>query len=243
MATFAYADEPKWMNYPVQRKWSAESGLHGDVLNHRVGQPKYYPDRYTTVHENCHFISSEIRNKYEAGTNAFYLGNDRAIVLKEPKATIAQAASFVNKVLEGSRFNLYLVRQRQFWNDMPLYLVDEHVAYLMESKAAMEDALVKEPTEATDILISPIEFSVYTVALARAVAEHDKEYFASNKQFRDLITWLVKESFAVYHQGQKYPVYKNAADPYQIMKSGKGGTGFRNFCEKSLGIDLKEIFK
>src|SRR5262249_24343559 len=144
-----------------------------------------------------------LRTKYTLAlgrrVNAFYLGGDRFVVLDEPGMKKSAVAEFIPQALRGDRFDLYVQNQKE-WDDAPLYLFDEWVAYVNGSQVALEEAAKKPPTRSNEIF-SCLEFAVYATALGMAVEKHDARYFARNEAFRDFLAWHLERSLATYRQG------------------------------------------
>jgi len=104
-------------------------------LHCRLENPNYWRDHkepgdlITWAHEMNHGVS----NRLHASTtkHGIYIGDGKGIVLKHPKVTIEQVARAVPKEQRGPIFKLYMVEQpKGGWNNSPIYLLDEHNAYI-----------------------------------------------------------------------------------------------------------------
>lgn len=91
----------------------------------------YDSNEETMCHELTHQLNSKIRNM-NGGTgnfNAVYLGNGYAWVMKEPNVTLADVAVLVKPEYRDGPYNLYLIQQQKYWNNEPLYVLDEWISY------------------------------------------------------------------------------------------------------------------
>jgi hypothetical protein len=86
-------------------------------------------DKINYAHEGTHGVNAEIRNAVGRPNNAAYLLGDRAWVMAEPETTLSVVARRVPASLRGGGYKLYLIKQRRYWNNQPLYLLDEWSAY------------------------------------------------------------------------------------------------------------------
>lgn len=110
-------------SYPTKTPYTDP---YSDIKAHCV-QWTDYDDRMTEAHENTHQINSEMRGRLGDGRNAFYCLNDKCIVFREPPVRLSDVAKAVR--VRGKVYDLYLVQAQQWWENEPLYLLDEMVAY------------------------------------------------------------------------------------------------------------------
>lgn len=139
---------------------------YDDIMRH-TRQPFKGGGRMTEAHETTHGIHADLRNRApETRVNAFYVLDDRALFLPEPNVTLADVAARVPKKARGEVFDLYLVKQRKYWNTNPLYILDEMVAHTngavvgheeQESGWQYECARAQEMTKYAWYLILAIE--------------------------------------------------------------------------------------
>lgn len=128
-------------HYPAVNQDSADKTLLGDIITH-CRDWKHFADassRYTTAHECTHGINNDLRlgSGDWQGKNGFYLGQDRAIILDEPKIRKRDVVPFIPESLRSARYNLYVLGQSE-WDSKPLYLFDEGTAYINGAWAAIE---------------------------------------------------------------------------------------------------------
>lgn len=154
----------------------------------RLEDPHYWADKnepddlITWAHEMNHGVS----NRLHASTikHGIYLGDGKGIVLKHPKVTIEQVANSVPKNQRGPIFNLYLVEQRKGWNNSPIYLLDEHNAYITGALARKQ--LGWERRKETEDFAKEMER--YCRALLSVVKKRDPEY-PDLKHLSNFIEW------------------------------------------------------
>jgi hypothetical protein len=196
----------KWLLIPAVRNTSG--GVFEDVMSHSRESPATYGDRATTAHETLHGINSYLRNKYPVRgkrTNGLYLGQNQAVILEEPRLRKSAVAAFVPAVLRGSRFDTYVVGQRE-WDDTATYLLDEWICYILGAEAALESTESGDGSKC-DIVYAAAEFAVYGTALLLAVEQHCPDYLRRNPSFAPLIAVLVERSLEVYARGLKTKEY------------------------------------
>jgi hypothetical protein len=143
------------------------------------------PDKVTCCHESSHMLSSRIRQT-AGGTgkvNAFYVGGGKCFILNEPKVTIGQVAQYVPQEFRNSTYQLYFVQQRKYWDNEPLYILDEQNAYINGAQAAVE-LKVDDHGE-----FDRAEwFNAYADALVMAVLKHDPQYVQFG-ELSDFVAW------------------------------------------------------
>jgi thiol-disulfide isomerase/thioredoxin len=120
-------------------------------------------DLVTWAHETTHGINSRIRQEFQSpGVNAFYVTGGRALVLREPAFRKRDVAGIVPDRLRGRIFGLYMAGQGE-WDECPLYILDEWVAYTNGAVVALELQ--------RDGLKSELEHSVEMTGYACAVLD------------------------------------------------------------------------
>ena len=175
----APGDDVQWIDFPSQNDESnADWGdFLTDIARHlpsEYGDHYYSNDRITHAHETTHGINSHISNQVHRGRNpayGFYVGNNRAVLLDGPRLKLSQVAEVIPESLRGSRYQLYCIDQQKYFEDHPLYLFDEWVAYTNGVHAGVElvqsDRLEMRPAEMRALLAAadwadysaPAEFS------------------------------------------------------------------------------------
>ena len=87
-----------------------------------------FDNAVTQVHEDTHGVNNKLRMSF--GGNCYYLHDYNRFVYfnKTPNnITLAQVAQ--RCYYKGAIYNLYMVEQRKYWNDTPLYPFGEWVSY------------------------------------------------------------------------------------------------------------------
>src|SRR5438876_9267332 len=210
-------DGVEWINFPDQNEESNEDwgDFLTDIARHlpnRYGDRYYSDDRITHAHETTHGINSHISNHLRNGrppAYGFYVGNHQAILLSGPQIKLSQVAALIPASLRGSRYQLYCIDQQKYFEDHPLYLFDEWVAYTNGAHAGVELAEKKQlDMPRNDALIGPMEFSIYALAVAAAAQKHDPEYLRQNQQFREFLAHELRRSLRIYKKGIKLEQFR-----------------------------------
>ena len=237
---------PRFRHLPEHKKLENDSSIYADIVNHLRDDFKDYGDRAVTAHETTHLINAHLRTKYTLAlgrrVNAFYLGRDRFMLLDEPGVRKSDVIAFVPERLRGDRFALYVENQKE-WDDTPLYLFDEWVAYVNGSEVALEEARKKKPAGRSNELFACVEFAVYATALGMAVEKHDARYFARNDQFRAFLSWHLQRSMAAYRKGAAREAFAWKPEYYRLLKSGEEGRPMREFWRDKLGLELRDLLE
>jgi len=204
---------PTFVTVETYRTTNETGSVYNDVLSHSPTAP--FGDgsgRSTNVHETAHGIHSYLRNKYtfERGkrVNGFYVLEGRAVIIEEPNIRKSQINKFVPENLRSYRYQTYLVGQ-QAWDDTPLYIYDEWTAYVLGGKCNVDDVENGRYKGGwTDGVSGCLGFSIYAVATAMAVHEHDPAYWENNQQYRDFTIWMLQQSYETYMKGHQMEQFK-----------------------------------
>jgi hypothetical protein len=216
-------------------------------------------DKITWGHETTHGINSNLRMKFSSrnnggvvqllGTwvddvhghkvfksyariNAFYVLENRAVVIEEPNTTIETVAQLVPRSLRGGVYQLYMVNQAKSWNDTPLYIFDEWTAYTNGSEVRL-DLNIKERSET---ILYMLEFNVYAICLAQACESEDS-------QFINYLKWNTERAMKLYKESKDKLGNSDRHDIYlETMRTGTDAETFRSSAREYLGVDwTKEI--
>ena len=204
---------PEFVKVPKFREINEDS-VYADVLNHSKDRP--FGDQHgrsTNVHETGHGIHSYLRNGYtrELGkrVNGFYCFDGRGAIIEEPNMRISHIRRFIPENLRSYRYKLYLVDQARSWGDMPLYIYDEWVAYVLGGTSNVDDVKQgRHNGKWSDGVSGCLGFSIYAVATCMAVKEHDPEYWENNKQFRNFTIWMLRKANETYKMGRRMEQFK-----------------------------------
>lgn len=215
------------MNYVdvPQHGRPADDSVYEDVLSHCT-RPNRGDGRYTDAHETAHFISSEIRNAHSGHNNGFYIADGKGVVVDHPKITIGDIAGYIPTVLRGFRYQLYLVDQRRYWDNEPLYIAEELNCYIIGGSVAVDDAKNGRRLERTDAVAGAFEFSIYCVAMCMAVKDNDPGYWEKDKQFHEFMELSFARADTVFEAGRKVPEFDSISmnklvQAYETSDEGK----------------------
>lgn len=204
---------PTFVDISVFRSTGETGTVYNDVLSHSPTAPfGNEHGRSTNVHETAHGIHSYLRNKYNASlgkrVNGFYVLQGRGVIVEEPNIRKSQINKFVPEILRSYRFDTYLQKQ-EAWDDTPLYIYDEWVAYVLGGRCNVDDVKQGNHKEGwKDGVSGCLGFSIYAIATAMAVHEHDPEYWENNKQFKDFTIWMLRESYETFLSGRNMEEFR-----------------------------------
>jgi len=195
-------NEPKWKKYNRIREVSDPNlgVILGDLESHLPNEHNYTDlNKLTWAHEASHGINAKIRNDRTTneGYNGFYVLQDRFIIIKEPEITIRDVASVIPERLRGLTFNVYFEEQFLIWNDRPLYLMDEWVAFTNGADAGKELNLKGWYFE----LLQAHNFNVYCIYLA-LVIQRDCSYYRDT-ELKEFIKWNTERVFRLSHPSDR----------------------------------------
>lgn len=226
--------EPVWTNWPKVRAVDSSLGkVLGDIEAHMPAGHIYRDsDKITWGHETTHGINSNIRNKhFQSGrrVNGFYCLEDRGAVIVEPPTTIRAVAAQVPQSLRGGVYQLYMVSQAGSWNDTPLYIFDEWVAYTNGSEVR-KDLQIQSRAET---VLYMMEFNVYSMTLAKVVKEKGGY---DDTQFKAFMMWNIERSVRIYNNEADASAYLNK------FRTNSDAESLRSFAREYFGAEwCKEI--
>ena len=243
--------EPQWIAYPpLQFRARSDATVLGDIESHMPAGHIYTdPDRITWGHETSHGLASQIRMQYSGGIglidfidkkpyfklnpaymytvgkiNGFYVLNDRAVIIMEPQTTLRAVARSVPPSLRGMSFNLYLGSQVQSWNDCPLYLIDEFIAYTNGSAVRADLKITDRGESVTQML----EMGIYVMSEAMVIKTDDS-------QFKNFVMWSLDRMMKVYRDNRAVGGV-GAADAYwNIAQTTADAENLRQFIRNYYG--------
>lgn len=206
----------KFVEWPKVRdvqnpKWGT---ILNDIDSHMPAGHIYADaDMVTHAHETTHGINANIRNKFQVGMKipgGFYCLENRAIVIEGPNGiTLSDVADNVPVQLRGSIYNLYLVEQRRHWNTVPLYVLDEFVAYSNGSAAGLD--LAKKNLwvgdRRSDTISHMLEFLVYSTVLAKTIKEKASLY--DDAIFKGFFVWSIDRSLRLFKKSKQFELFRD----------------------------------
>lgn len=184
--------EPKFEYYPPLRQVNGLGIILSDIESHIPSGHRYFHvERIIWAHETTHGIAGDIRMGHpeSALINGFYCLEDRACVMYLPKTRCSKIANLVPIELRGSSYDLYMIKQSKIWDDNPLYIFDEWVAYTNGAACAKE---LKAPGLCLELLQAH-NFNVYSICLAMLVKKECPNY--DDKQFKAFLMWNIERTY------------------------------------------------
>lgn len=215
-----------------------------DKIMSRHSQGYTGAGRTTNAHETVHFINSDIRNaQVRAGNGkatAFFIAPDRGFITREGQFRKSQINQFIPASLRASRFNLYLVQQRE-WDDRPLYIFDEWVAYIAGAQVGLDDNKRGIPKDdQIDVVEGSLEFSIYAVATCMAVKQYDPELWA-DKEFRAFVKHMLKNAESVFNEGRPIWKWQRQEGILKNLRTSQDAEPIRNFIKENFdGVFLDD---
>jgi hypothetical protein len=215
-----------------------------DILAHlpaSFGSKYYNADLTTWGHETTHGIHEYLRSRHNPTGRkaaAFYLLNDKAAVVVEPKVLKRRVAEFIPLALQGENYALYITGQT-VWDDTPLYILDEFFGQLNGAAVALDRRYSR--TESPDFAPAAlVEFVSYGIALAMAVQKYDPAYFTDNHQFSAVLAVAIERAMLLYRHAAAtaeagLPAEKQAQRLYHNLTVDQSGAPMREFALRLFG--------
>jgi hypothetical protein len=229
---------PKFVDVPAVHQYS-EKSIYADVMsrtsNHFLGH-----GRDTNAHETVHHIQSVLRNAHGGRVNAFYVLNGKAVICKEPGVKISYVGKFCPRSLRSYRWPLYCEQQQQYWNNEPLYLVDEWSAYVIGCAVSLEEHQTGRGKENSDAASGTLEMGIYSIAMAMAVEKYDPDYFKNDTQFLPFMKYQWKRAHDLYIKAAPLFPSDNQTRQLKALQTSPDAEAMRAFITKHLdGVWLK----
>jgi hypothetical protein len=229
-------------NYPPVHRIESGNTLYADVINHCRSYKNFIVSgsKISTCHETSHGCSSEIRNSEGGKVNGFYVGNNRAAVIPEPPGVRkSDAIPFIPKSLQGGRYNLYIINQRE-WDDRPLYIYDEFNAYIIAAYCAIDLKEKENYIENGRIIDGPIEFCSYATAILMATAKKNGSIESPLKEFSK---WILLSAWSSYFKTTElFGNYSQQDKIYQIQLNGSDWINHREFLKSQIDVEIPTSF-
>lgn len=218
----------------VNKYRSIKDGIYGDVISH-CKNPVTNEGRYTNVHETSHFISSELRFGRKR-QNGFYILDGKAVILDQPNITINDIIEYVPPNIRGYRYRLYFINQQKYWNEQPLYILEEWNCYILGGMCAIEDFNNNKKLERTDAVAGMFEFMIYSIATAMCIKDKDKNYWTKNNDFKQFLSSKIIDTKHLFDTGRKIPAFKSKKSDilYKNYATSPEGKIFEKFISQNL---------
>jgi hypothetical protein len=238
---------PEFIEVPLVNNRIKEDSLYADIINHSRN-PVLDHNRATNAHETTHMINNDIRNaatrQLGKKMNGFYVRQGKGVVVEEPKCKKNDIKEFLPQSLQSYRYKTYIAGQ-QAWNDQPLYIMDEAIAYWNDAMTNCEDVQKgRYKGGMVDGVSGCVDFSIYSIALAMAIEKRDPGYWQSNTQYRNFLIWYLKGAEETYKIGAQMKEFNGFAEQKRLLstlRTGANAASMRDFITKNLeGVWLKE---
>lgn len=227
---FAYSQETVVPERQIRTK---ENSYYGQILNRTNNVISGY-ERATNAHENIHMINSDYSNKTMGKKRAFYItGEQRVFYTKNPRMLKNDVRSFIPQSLRGTRYKTYL-EGAQDWNDVPLYIMDEWVAYIGGGMVALQDYENKTARDQSDRMCGALEFSIYTVALCMAIEKKDPTFWEQEEEFRKFVAKMLDQSQSLFYKGRYIDDFKSSSQERLLtnLQTSQDAQAMRDFIKK-----------
>jgi len=139
------------------------------------------------VHELTHYVNARMRSHasrhYGRPANGFYVLGGLSIWLPEPAIKLADVSRIIPPRQQGNSYQTYLIDQQRWWNNEPLYILDEATAAANALCYQVTEGRIDRQRERL-----AIQFRGYSNALLRAVLMRDSRY-SHFEQLRAFVVW------------------------------------------------------
>lgn len=161
-------------------------GSLGDIVCRIDKNPDIYKDNdiVTWAHEGTHAVNSRLRRS--GVDNAYYLLNWVGIGISHPDMTLRDLAKIIPIEDRGKIYDIYLIQAQEYWNETPLYIVDELVAYTNGCVVALENKLYKRGLDSYTRALEMYRYSMI------AYRECEKQGYKDIKEFNRLLRFIQK---------------------------------------------------
>jgi hypothetical protein len=235
---------------PVTKRFGS-GDFYSEVMNYNSQPYTQSSFRSTNAHETAHGIHAKLRNDkmretaFKENISGFFLGGGRYIYFFEPNIKLSSVSGYLPESLKGRRHNLYLRDQTRHFNTRPLYILDEYVCYLLGAKVCVDDLENNRfnNNHGHDGVAGCFEFSIYSIALVKAIEDQDPEYFEREPRFLDFIKYLIAESHNTFNKGIRYKQMYSATQNHLFykLKTADDAQDFRDFLIENCGSAFLKI--
>lgn len=244
--TISLSQEPQWTPWKKIKEFRQErlGKTLNDIESHIQANHSYkFPSMpMTWAHETTHGINANIRNKFFSNKPVkagFYCLNDQCVLIVEPQGSkISRFASKIPNILRGPSYDLYLRQQLKYWDNHPLYVLDEWVAYTNGTACGQE---VKEYGWFYELLQAH-NFCVYALFMAKQVEQDCPDY--DQTQLKAFIRWNIERVFQYTSNAIEDPA--NRLDKVRAylkgFKEAPEAEDLRIFSRKYLGEEWCKKF-
>ncbi len=167
--------EPQWKFYNPPGSVN-DRGIFNSVMSRCTDHGRstaIMPTYVSYCHEATHQLNSRIRNTFSRTGihNAFYVGEGKYVIFRESKITLRHVCQFIPYNKRTGNYQTYFVNALKWWDNQPLYILDERTAYLNGTQAALE---YESKLQGSDKIAQ--EFIFFAIALLQAIKHYDPNY-------------------------------------------------------------------
>jgi len=224
--------ETGWYNIKPTREVSERLGdVLGDVES-RMPRGHIYTDsdQITWTHETTHGLHSRWRQYFNKP--CLYVLKGRLCVLTHPNIRLSDVAAQVSPSLRGNGYQ-YLVQQQRYWNNEPLYVFDEWVAYT-NGVAAILDLEEKGLLRRSDRsyghdLEKMVQFMNYSLVVTQLGGEDEK--------LTSFVQWHCERVRALLLKAEKSKVIDPSISKETLrrLRQSPDAATLRDFCRSHFG--------
>lgn len=167
--------------------------------------------------------------------NAIYCGKNRAITLKEPNIKKSSCIPFLPRVLREYRYTTYIEGQRS-WDNEPLYVEDEHGAYINGTLTGLDIIERGGNLEWTDLALGPLEFNIYITAILMSAEKAGELY----EKLIDFIKWQLIVGFNAFFKARKHFPWDRQDTLLHNLQVHPDGANMRSFMKTILKLEVPD---
>ena len=206
------------------------AGSIGDIVSHLNNVSTYYDaDIVTFAHEATHGTNGEFRQRYGNRRNCLYVLSNNMAVITEPPTTLSSVARKVAPSLRGNGYQLYMVSQGQYWENEPLYILDEWTAYSNGAIVGLENNIGDRTQQSFG---SSLEFFGYALTLLQTLNGSNYD----SAPLKGFITWNGARTTTTYLKMKAAGLITDKHKRfYGTMQSSQDTASLRSFCIQCFG--------
>lgn len=161
--------------------------------------------------------------------NCLYFLDSKVFVLPEPGIRKSEVGGLIPRELRSYRYSTYVAGQTA-WDDMPLYLWDEWIAYVNGAKCAA-DLLARGLYDEgqRDILMGVLEFVVYGTGVMMRSLEKDPSV---HDQLLPYFSAILSDSIMLFHKQCQNFLWSSQEGYFEAIASGAAGKPLRDYYKK-----------
>ena len=151
-----------------------------------------------------------------------------------------KVAEHVPRSLRGSRFDHYITGATA-WNDHPLYVWEEWNGYIVGTEVGLSQKEEGKWNQGPRIAsVGAMEFTVYGLATAKAIKEHDPIRWNNDPQLREFMAHASKRAMSASISAQNTSEFKhpNFDEYLTAFRTSPDAAPLRDFARTELGAEF-----